>query len=65
MPFESASRLSRRIGLALAGGEGTQKILERPVALVEPVELLVVAQQEAGVAEGSGVSVRQEGGMNG
>ena len=37
--------------LALAGGEGGEEIVECPVAAIDPVELLVLAQQQAVCAE--------------
>ena len=50
--------------LALARGERGEKILEAPVAVVEPVELLVVAAQKALRVEGVEIVLLQERGVD-
>ena len=50
-------------GLALAGGEGVQKALEVAIALVEEMELLVGALQEALGAQHLPFGLGQKGHM--
>ena len=61
IPSPSASRRSRRIALRLREDERGQEIVEAGIALVEPVELLVVALQQPVLAERVPIGLGQEG----